>query len=41
MDNDGFQDLIAGGMHAYPPFDRMSRLLLWKKLLTSSNKFFP
>lgn len=30
MDNDGFQDLITGGMHAYPPFDRMSRILLWK-----------
>lgn len=30
MDNDGDIDLVTGGMHAYPPYDRMSRVLLWK-----------
>jgi hypothetical protein len=30
MDGDGWVDLVTGGMHAYPPFDRMSRVLLWK-----------
>jgi hypothetical protein len=30
MDNDGKVDLVTGGMHAYPPFDRISRVLLWK-----------
>ena len=36
MDNDGSQDLITGGFHAYPPFNRMSRLLLWKNNWDSS-----
>jgi len=30
MDGDGWVDFVTGGMHAYPPFDRMSRVLLWK-----------
>jgi len=30
MDSDGLQDIVTGGMHAYPPYDRMSRVLLWK-----------
>jgi len=29
MDGDGWVDFVSGGMHAYPPFDRMSRVLLW------------
>jgi hypothetical protein len=29
MDGDGWVDFVTGGMHAYPPFDRMSRVLLW------------
>ena len=30
MDGDGWADFVTGGMHAYPPFDRMSRVTLWR-----------
>ena len=30
MDGDGWVDFVTGGMHAYPPFDRMSRITLWQ-----------
>ena len=30
MDGDGWTDFVTGGMHAYPPYDRMSRVLLWR-----------
>lgn len=30
MDGDGWVDFVTGGMHAFPPFDRMSRILLWR-----------
>ncbi|MFQ5789448.1 MAG: FG-GAP repeat domain-containing protein [Acidobacteriota bacterium] len=30
MDGDGWIDFVTGGMHAYPPFDRMSRITLWR-----------
>jgi hypothetical protein len=30
MDGDGWVDFVTGGMHAYPPYDRMSRITLWK-----------
>ena len=30
MDNDGWIDFVSGAMHMYPPYDRMSRVLLWK-----------
>jgi hypothetical protein len=30
MDGDGWVDFVSGGMHFYPPYDRMSRVLLWK-----------
>ena len=26
---DGLVDVVTGGMHTYPPFDRMSRITLW------------
>jgi hypothetical protein len=29
FNNDGLIDMVTGGMHAYPPYDRMSRILLW------------
>jgi hypothetical protein len=29
FNNDGQMDFITGGMHAYPPFDRMGRVTLW------------
>jgi hypothetical protein len=27
--NDGLMDVITGGMHTYPPYDRMGRITLW------------
>lgn len=29
FNNDGEIDMITGGMHAYPPYDRMARVVLW------------
>jgi hypothetical protein len=29
FNNDGFTDFVTGGMHAYPPYDRMGRVTLW------------
>jgi hypothetical protein len=29
FNNDGLMDFATGGMHAYPPFDRMGRVTLW------------
>jgi hypothetical protein len=29
FNNDGLMDVITGGMHTYPPFDKMSRITLW------------
>jgi len=29
FNNDGLIDVITGGMHTYPPFDRMGRINLW------------
>lgn len=29
FNNDGLVDVVTGGMHTYPPFDRMSRITLW------------
>lgn len=29
FNNNGLMDMVTGGMHAYPPYDRMSRILLW------------
>lgn len=33
MDNDGRPDLVTGGFYAYPPYDRMGRITLWKNTL--------
>lgn len=30
FDKDGEVDLVTGGMHVYPPYDRMARIILWK-----------
>jgi len=30
MDGDGWVDFVTGGFHAYPPYDRMSRVMLWR-----------
>ena len=29
FNNDGLPDMITGGMHTFPPFDRMGRVTLW------------
>jgi hypothetical protein len=29
FNNDGLMDIVTGGMHAYPPYDRMSRVVVW------------
>lgn len=29
FNNDGLMDVVTGGMHTYPPFDRMGRITLW------------
>jgi hypothetical protein len=29
FNNDGLMDMVSGGMHAYPPYDKMSRIALW------------
>ncbi len=29
FNNDGLMDLVTGGMHVYPPYDRMGRITLW------------
>ncbi len=30
MNGDGKPDAVTGGMHAYPPYDRMSRIIFWE-----------
>ncbi|MCI0537297.1 MAG: VCBS repeat-containing protein [Verrucomicrobiales bacterium] len=30
LDGDAWLDVVACGMHAFPPFDRMGRITLWK-----------
>ena len=40
FNNDGLMDVITGGMHTYPPYDRMGRITLWSnngKLLERLN----
>jgi len=29
FNNDGEMDMVSGGMHVYPPFDRLGRITLW------------
>lgn len=29
LNNDGETDMVTGGMHTYPPYDRMGRITLW------------
>lgn len=29
FNNDGQTDMVTGGMHVYPPYDRMARVTLW------------
>jgi hypothetical protein len=32
MDDDGWIDFVTGGFYAYPPYDRMSRITLWRNI---------
>jgi hypothetical protein len=32
MDNDGWVDLVTGGFYAYPPYDRMGRVVFWQNV---------
>jgi hypothetical protein len=32
MDGDGWVDFVSGGFYAYPPYDRMGRVVLWKNV---------
>lgn len=32
MDEDGWVDFVTGGFYAYPPYDRMGRVDLWKNV---------
>ncbi|MBW8001357.1 MAG: VCBS repeat-containing protein [Planctomycetes bacterium] len=32
MDGDGWVDFVTAGMHVYPPYDRLSRITLWKNI---------
>jgi hypothetical protein len=31
MDQDGVPEIITGGLHAYPPYGKLSRVMLWRK----------
>ncbi|HEX2099662.1 MAG TPA: VCBS repeat-containing protein [Candidatus Synoicihabitans sp.] len=31
LDGDGVIELVTGGLHAYPPFEHVSRILVWKR----------
>lgn len=37
FDGDGQPDLVTGGMHAYAPFDRMERVVLWRHRWPAGN----
>ena len=32
LDRDGFPDLVTGGMYSHEPFDRISRITLWRNV---------
>lgn len=38
FNNDGLMDFVTGGMHAYPPNDRMGRVTLWMNNRSLDNK---
>lgn len=38
FNSDGLMDVITGGMHTYPPYDRMGRITLWINNGTLSEK---
>lgn len=31
IDGDGYEEIVSAGFHAYPPWDDMSRLLIWDR----------
>jgi len=38
FNNDGRVDMVTGGMHVYPPYDRMARITLWQNNWGDRNK---
>ena len=38
FDGDGEVDFVTGGMHVYSPYDRMSRVRLWKNRWLEAKK---
>jgi len=41
LDGDGWLDVVACGMHSFPPFDRMGRITLWKNHGRLARGFSP
>jgi len=35
LDGDGWVDVVTGGMHVYPPYDRMGRVTFWRNCWSS------
>lgn len=38
MDKDGWVDFVTGGFYAYPPYDRMDRVVLWKNVWPNASR---
>jgi hypothetical protein len=38
MDKDGWVDFVTGGFYAYPPYDRMGRVVLWKNVWPNESR---
>jgi hypothetical protein len=38
MDKDGWVDFVTGGFYAYPPYDRMGRVVLWKNVFPNESR---
>lgn len=41
VDGDGWIDVVTGGMHVYPPYDRLGRITLWRNCWPSVSKHAP
>jgi hypothetical protein len=38
IDKDGWVDFVTGGFYAYPPYDRMGRVVLWKNVWPNASR---
>lgn len=41
VNGDGRLDLVAGGLHVYPPFDRMARISCWTAVDAGTGELIP